>query len=67
MYPDRGGDGGGAYRPDRWLRDFWFKDVPPGVFTLRIEADGFVAATVESVDARQAVNLGDTPLAKEVR
>ena len=42
--------------------DFWFKDLPVGVFDLVIEADGFEPRRFDRLSTEEAVNLGDIPL-----
>ena len=41
--------------------DFWFKDLPVGVYELTIEADGYERIIKEEVRTKQCVNLGDIP------
>jgi tetrathionate reductase subunit B len=42
--------------------DFWFERQEPGLYSLRIEKSGYVAKTVEPVDASKDVNVGDIEL-----
>jgi len=46
--------------------DFWFNDVPPGKYTVVIEAKGFEVRVFDEVDATDpenyGVNIGDIPL-----
>jgi len=42
--------------------DFWFNDLPVGVFDLVIEAKGFDFKVFEGLRTRECVNLGDIPL-----
>lgn len=45
--------------------DFWFKDLPVGVFDVYIEAKGFKIKTFTHLRTLDAVNLGDIMLEKE--
>ncbi len=42
--------------------DFWFRDLPVGVFDLSITADGFEALSFEKLDTKKDLNLGDLPM-----
>ena len=42
--------------------DFWFKDLPVGVFALVIEAEGFQIKRFDGLCTQEAVNLGDIPM-----
>ena len=42
--------------------DFWFKDLPVGVFDLVISADGFERKVFEKIRTRECQNLGDIPM-----
>ena len=42
--------------------DFWFNDLPVGVFDLVIEARGFEIKVFNSLRSKNCVNLGDIPL-----
>ena len=42
--------------------DFWFKDLPVGVFDLVISADGFARKVFEKIRTRECQNLGDIPM-----
>ena len=44
--------------------DFWFEGLPEGKYSLKIEAKGFTAKTLDSINTEKDVNLGDIPLAK---
>ncbi len=44
--------------------DFWFEGLKEGKFSLKIEAKGFAAKTVKSINTEKDVNLGDIPLSK---
>jgi hypothetical protein len=41
---------------------FWFKDLKGRTYSLKIEAAGFPAKTLENISAAKDVNLGDIPL-----
>ncbi|MCR4771106.1 MAG: 4Fe-4S dicluster domain-containing protein [Oscillospiraceae bacterium] len=45
--------------------DFWFNDLPVGLFTLVIQAPGYRYKTFENIKTSNAVNLGDIPLERE--
>ena len=45
--------------------DFWFKDLPVGVFDVYIEAKGFKIKTFTHLRTLDSVNLGDIMLEKE--
>jgi Fe-S-cluster-containing dehydrogenase component len=42
--------------------DFWFEGLDVGEYTLKIEAKGFAAKTIDSISTEKDVNLGDIPL-----
>jgi len=42
--------------------DFWFERQEPGMYSLRIEKDGYAAKTIDSVDAAKDINVGDIEL-----
>ena len=42
--------------------DFWFNDLPVGVFDLIIEAKGFEPKRFDKLRSKDCVNLGDIPL-----
>jgi Fe-S-cluster-containing dehydrogenase component len=44
--------------------DFWFNDLPQGVYELIIAAEGFEYKTFERIDAKTDVNLGEIPMDK---
>jgi Fe-S-cluster-containing dehydrogenase component len=44
--------------------DFWFEDLPVGVFSLKIEATGFSTYTKDNINTEKDVNLGDIALSK---
>jgi len=44
--------------------DFWFEGLGEGSFSLKIEAKGFAAKTIDSISTEKDVNLGDIPLSK---
>ncbi len=44
--------------------DFWFEGLGVGKYSLKIEAQGFTAKTVKSINTEKDVNLGDIPLSK---
>jgi Fe-S-cluster-containing dehydrogenase component len=45
--------------------DFWFKDLPKGIYDLVIEAPGFKPKTFNGLRVKEALNLGDIPLEAE--
>ncbi len=42
--------------------DFWFEDLKAGKYSVKIEAKGFAAKTIDSISTEKDVNLGDIPL-----
>ena len=42
--------------------DFWFEGLEVGTYSLKIEAKGFAAKTMDSISTEKDVNLGDIPL-----
>ena len=42
--------------------DFWFERQGPGLYSLRVEKDGYRSKTIETVDAAKDVNVGDIEL-----
>lgn len=44
--------------------DFWFRDLPVGIYEVSIEADGFEGARFSNVDTAKDVNLGEIPLSR---
>ena len=43
--------------------DFWFRDLPRGVYELSVEADGFEGRVFAEIDTKEnSINLGDQPL-----
>lgn len=42
--------------------DFWFRDLPVGLFDLVIQAEGFAYKRFDRLRTRESVNLGDIPL-----
>jgi Fe-S-cluster-containing dehydrogenase component len=44
--------------------DFWFEGLDVGGYSLKIEAKGFAAKSVEAISTEKDVNLGDIPLSK---
>jgi tetrathionate reductase subunit B len=42
--------------------DFWFENLEPGIYALEIHAAGYQTTTIDNIDARESVNLGDIPL-----
>lgn len=43
--------------------DFWFRDLPRGLFELSIEADGFESITISEINTEtNSINLGDRPM-----
>lgn len=45
--------------------DFWFKDLPAGIFDLKIEAEGFSSMEKNGIDTADCVSLGDIPLSRK--
>lgn len=45
--------------------DFWFNDLPVGLYDLVIQAKGFAYKVFDRIRTRECVNLGDIPLEKE--
>ncbi|MCQ2406090.1 MAG: 4Fe-4S binding protein, partial [Oscillospiraceae bacterium] len=41
--------------------DFWFKDLPVGIFELTIEAEGYKRIIMPGLRTRECINLGDIP------
>ncbi len=46
------------------MGDFWFRDLPVGVYDLVIKAEGFAPKTFSAVSTAECVNLGDIALSK---
>ena len=44
--------------------DFWFEGLKEGTYSLKIEAKGFAAKTIDTINTEKDVNLGDIPLSK---
>ena len=42
--------------------DFWFRDLPRGVYDLVIEAPGYQKKVLEKLDTAESINLDDIPL-----
>lgn len=43
--------------------DFWFRDLPRGLFELSVEADGFESITISEINTEtNSINLGDRPM-----
>ena len=45
--------------------DFWFRDLPVGVYDLAIEAKGYELKYISEVRAKESVNVGDIPLKRK--
>lgn len=46
--------------------DFWFKDLPRGIYDLQIEAEGFAPLSFPAVDTTEnSINLGDQPMQRD--
>ena len=45
--------------------DFWFKDLPVGIYDLVIEAPGFEPKAFNGLRAKESLNLGDIPLSRK--
>ena len=46
--------------------DFWFEGLEVGKYSLKIEAKGFAAKTIDSISTEKDVNLGDIPLSSSL-
>jgi tetrathionate reductase subunit B len=57
------GDGASKSVQTDAFGDFWLEDLPAGVFSVTVEADGYRPATCE-VDTTESINLGDIALEK---
>ena len=57
----RGGDKTWTVETDDY-GDFWFRDLPVGVFDLTIEAEGFETLSFTGLNTEKDVNLGDVPM-----
>jgi len=44
--------------------DFWFEGLDEGKYSLKIEAKGFAAKTIDAISTEKDVNLGDIPLSQ---
>lgn len=44
--------------------DFWLEGLEVGTYSLKIEAKGFAAKTIDSISTEKDVNLGDIALSK---
>lgn len=47
--------------------DFWFKDLPIGVFNLVISAPGYEPKFFNNLKTSECINLGDIPMSKKSR
>ena len=45
--------------------DFWFNDLPVGLYDLSIQTPGYEVKLFENLRTRECVNLGDIPLRRE--
>ena len=45
--------------------DFWFRDLPAGIYELLIHAKGYAYKRVEKIRNENSVNLGDIPMERE--
>ena len=45
--------------------DFWFRDLPAGIYELLIQAKGFAPKRIFPIRNENSVNLGDIPLESE--
>lgn len=45
--------------------DFWFNDLPVGLFDLSIQVKGYEVKLFEQLRTRECVNLGDIPLERK--
>jgi Fe-S-cluster-containing dehydrogenase component len=57
-----GSDGKKASLQTDDFGDFWFERLEPGAYSLKVEKDGYLARTIEDIDASQDVNVGDIEL-----
>jgi hypothetical protein len=44
--------------------DFWFERQEPGVYSILIEKAGYLARTIDKIDASKDINVGDIELYK---
>ncbi len=42
--------------------DFWFEGLKTGTYSLKINAAGFTAKTIDKIETEKDINLGDIPL-----
>ena len=42
--------------------DFWFERQEPGVYSLKMEMDGYAPAVMNDIDASKDINVGDIEL-----
>lgn len=45
--------------------DFWFRDLPAGVYELLIQAKGYAYRRIDAIRNKNSVNLGDIPMERE--
>ena len=45
--------------------DFWFRDLPAGIYELLIQAKGFAPKRIYPIRNKNSVNFGDIPLERE--
>ena len=45
--------------------DFWFNDLPVGLYDLSIQVPGYEIKLFENLRTRECVNLGDIPLERK--
>ena len=44
--------------------DFWFEQIEPGIYNLKMEKEGYQTAAIENINASQDINVGDIELCK---
>ena len=48
-----------------WIGDFWFERCEPGIYSVRIEADGYETRTITGIDAQtKDINIGSVAMKK---
>jgi tetrathionate reductase subunit B len=61
----KGGPEGATYAVDSdAFGDFWFHQLEPGIYALKVEKEGYLPKMIGEIDARDDVNLGDIGLRK---
>lgn len=44
--------------------DFWFRRLNAGIYTVKVESQGYIAIDREGIELNESLNIGDIPLQK---